>query len=166
MLEGTMQMPSRNSCTRLLRLLVCVLLLACGVSEGAGQNLRYLSQQAWSTEEGLPQSSVHSIVQTSDGYLWIATEGGLVRFDGISFQTFDRGNQPALVSDDVCCLAANGAALWIGTADGVLLLQNGQFHRYGVAEGLASSAVESIQVTKTGGLVVETADGWSHWEET
>ncbi len=61
------------------------------VSQSEGQNLKYLSQQAWSTEEGLPQSSVHSIAQTPDGYLWLATEGGLVRFDGIAFRIFDRG---------------------------------------------------------------------------
>jgi signal transduction histidine kinase/ligand-binding sensor domain-containing protein len=148
------------------RTLVCVLVLACGLSQSKGQNLLYLSQQAWSTEEGLPQSSVHSIVQTPDGYLWIATEGGLVRFDGVSFQTFDRGNQPAFTSEDVCCLAADGHGLWIGTADGVLRFQQGQFHRYGTPEGLASSAVESIHVTSEGALFVETADGWSQWSQT
>src|ERR1700735_2282897 len=134
------------------RTLSCVLVLACLLSQARGQNLKYLSQQAWSTEEGLPQSSVHSIVQTPDGYLWMATEGGLVRFDGVTFQTFDRGNQPAFTSDDVCCLAADGHALWIGTADGVLRLQQGQFRRYGTAEGLASAAVESLHGAREGAL--------------
>src|ERR1700709_2657697 len=110
---------------RRCRALFCVLLLACGWLSLQAQNLKYLSQQSWSTEEGLPQSSVHSIVQTTDGYLWLATESGLVRFDGFTFQTFDRGNQPAFVSDDVCCLAADGNRLWIGTADGILRLQQG-----------------------------------------
>jgi signal transduction histidine kinase/ligand-binding sensor domain-containing protein len=144
-------------------MLVWVLVLACGVGQNRGQNLRYLSQQAWSTEEGLPQSSVHSIVQTQDGYLWVGTEGGLVRFDGVTFQTFDRSHQPAFTSDDVCCLASNGAGLWIGTAEGLLLLKNGQFHRYGTDEGLASPAVESLHVTSHGALVVEAGDGWSKW---
>jgi ligand-binding sensor domain-containing protein len=148
------------------RTLFCVLLLACGLSQSKGQNLKYLRQQSWSTEEGLPQSSVHSIVQTADGYLWLATEGGLVRFDGITFQTFNRGNQPAFTSDDLCCLAADGNGLWIGTADGVVRLQQGQFHRFGTAEGLATSAVESIHVTRNGALFVETADGWSQWSQT
>jgi len=61
----------------------CVLL---SLSVCGAQDLRYLSQQAWSTEEGLPQSSVHGVAQTTDGYLWIATEGGLARFDGVSFK--------------------------------------------------------------------------------
>jgi signal transduction histidine kinase/ligand-binding sensor domain-containing protein len=146
-------------------MLVYFLVLVCGISESSAQNLRYLSQQAWSTEEGLPQSSVHSIVQTPDGYLWLATEGGLVRFDGITFQTFDRGNQPVFTSDDVCCLAASGGGLWIGTADGVLRWQDGQLHHYGTADGLASSAVELITATRGGGLGVKTADGWSLWDQ-
>jgi len=148
------------------RTLFCVLLLACGRLQLSAQNLKYLSQQAWSTEEGLPQSSVHSIVQTADGYLWLATEGGLVRFDGFTFQTFDRGNQAAFTSDDVCCLAADRNGLWIGTADGVLRLQQGQFHRYGTTEGLASSGVESIHAGREGALFVETAGGWSEWNNT
>jgi len=151
---------------RSLRTLFCVLLLVCGLSLAGGQNLTYLSQQAWSTEEGLPQSSVHSIAQTPDGYLWLATEAGLVRFDGFTFQTFDRSNQSAFTSDDVCCLAAERNGLWIGTADGVLRLQQGKFHRYGPAEGLASSAVESIHATREGALLVETAEGWSKWNNT
>jgi signal transduction histidine kinase len=163
---GRMQTLLLSLSARSFRTLFCVLLLACGLSQSKGQNLKYLSQQSWSTEEGLPQSSVHSIVQTSDGYLWLATEGGLVRFDGFTFQTFNRGNQPAFASDDLCCLAADGNGLWIGTADGVLRLQQGQFHRYGTADGLASAAVESIHVTSEGALFVETADGWSQWSQT
>src|SRR5882762_1483167 len=83
------------------------------------QDLRYLSHQAWSTEEGLPQSSVHSILQTEDGYLWIATEGGLARFDGVTFHVFSRNTDRAFLSDDICCLTKDKAgSLWIGTADG------------------------------------------------
>lgn len=148
----------------LFRMLVCVLALACWISRGVGQTLRYLNQQAWSTEEGLPQSSVHSIVQTADGYLWMATEGGLARFDGATFQTFDRSSQPAFTSNDVCCLATSGDVLWIGTADGVLRMQQGQFRRYSAADGLASSAVESVKIATDGVPVVEAAGGWSRWD--
>ncbi len=160
-----MHLLSRSFRGNPLRMLVWILLLMCGISAGAAQNLRYLSQQAWSTEEGLPQSSVHSVAQTADGYLWVATEGGLVRFDGVTFQTFDRGNQPAMTSEDVCCLAAEGNDLWVGTADGVLRLEQGQFHRYSTEDGLASAAVESVRVLRNGVLAVQTADGWSQWNQ-
>jgi len=166
MLEWTMQTFSVTLRTWLIGLQVCAMLLACGPGRCTAQNLRYLSQQAWSTEEGLPQSSVHSIAQTPDGYLWLATEGGLVRFDGVAFRIVDRSSEPAFKSDDVCCLAVDGTDLWIGTADGVLRLQQGQFHRYGTADGLASSAIESVHRMSDGGLVVETAGGWSGWKQT
>jgi ligand-binding sensor domain-containing protein len=51
---------------------------------------------AWTTENGLPQNSVNAIVQTRDGYLWLGTFGGLARFDGVRFTTFDTGNTPVL----------------------------------------------------------------------
>lgn len=151
---------------RLCRLAACctLLLLCCG--QGVAQNLRYLSQQAWSTEDGLPQSSVHSIVQTPDGYLWIATEGGLARFDGIAFRIFDRGADPAFRSDDVCCLAWDHDGLWIGTEDGLLRMQQGRFRRYGTADGLASSAIESLNVRREGALAVETSAGWAVWKQS
>ncbi len=51
------------------------------------------------TDNGLPQSSVTAIVQTRDGYLWLGTSGGLVRFDGVKFTVFDVGNAEGLKSN-------------------------------------------------------------------
>lgn len=48
------------------------------------------SRQYWGIDKGYPGGSVTSFAQTSDGYLWIGTEKGLVRFDGLSFRVFDR----------------------------------------------------------------------------
>src|SRR2546427_10508111 len=62
-----------------------------------------VARQSWSTEDGLPQNSVHVILQTHDGFLWVATEGGLARFDGLSFKVFQQANEAAFTSDDVCC---------------------------------------------------------------
>ena len=59
---------------------------------------------SWTTEDGLPQSSVISIVQTHDGYLWLATLNGLVRFDGNSFTPFNVNNTPGLPSDRIVYL--------------------------------------------------------------
>ncbi len=52
-------------------------------------------------EQGLPQSSVNDIIQTRDGYIWLATYGGLVRFDGLSFTTFNRSNTPGMISERI-----------------------------------------------------------------
>ena len=58
------------------------------------RSLDHYGHQAWRTDSGLPQNTVHSILQTRDGYLWLGTDRGLVRFDGIDFVTFDAENTP------------------------------------------------------------------------
>jgi signal transduction histidine kinase/ligand-binding sensor domain-containing protein len=140
----------------------CVLLLMVRVC--VGQDLRYLSQQVWSTEDGLPQSSVHSVAQTADGYLWVGTEGGLVRFDGVSFKVYGRDTDPAFLSEDICCLLAGaGGDLWVGTADGLVRMEAGRFQRYGVAKGLASAIVLGVK-ERAGVLTVETTGGFARWD--
>src|ERR1700751_6316662 len=87
-----------------------------------------LVQQSWTIDDGLPQNSVHAILQTNDGFLWIATEDGLARFDGLNFRVFQQANEPALTSGDICCLAEGKRnVLWIGTADGLVRESGGRF---------------------------------------
>jgi len=69
--------------------------------------------QSWQTDTGLPQNTVHAIVQGRGGFLWIATEGGLVRFDGVDFRTYTRANTPGLPSDLIDDLMEDRAGgLW------------------------------------------------------
>ena len=105
-----------NEARTLLRtILAAVPLILCGSSCAPAQDVRYLKHQSWSTEDGLPQNSVRQIYQTQDGFLWVATEAGLARFDGLGFQVFDHQSQPAFRNDDICCLVADadgGALDW------------------------------------------------------
>src|SRR5215210_1868757 len=81
-----------------------LVLLLCGASANAldpAGGLGQLSRRAWQTESGLPQNTVHSVVQTSDGYVWVATDEGLARFDGLGFKVFDKQNTTQLKSNDV-----------------------------------------------------------------
>src|SRR5271163_3850737 len=101
--------------------------------QGAAAQDGSLVRQSWSTDDGLPQNSVHAILQTHDGFLWVATEGGLARFDGVSFRVFQQASEPVFTSDDVCCLAEDTRNdLWIGTADGLLRESGGRFERFGL----------------------------------
>jgi signal transduction histidine kinase/ligand-binding sensor domain-containing protein len=130
----------------------------------SGQDLRYLNHQSWSTEEGLPQSSVHSITQTTDGYLWAATESGLARFDGLRFDVFDTTTSPAFTSSDICCLLAdNDNGLWIGTRDGLLHLSHGRFVRFDEANGLPSAEILGFSATSNGELDIATTAGHKQW---
>jgi signal transduction histidine kinase/ligand-binding sensor domain-containing protein len=85
----------------------------------------------WGMEHGLPQSSVNDFIQTRDGYIWLATFGGLVRFDGVQFTTFDRSNTQGLSSDRILRLYEDpDGSIWIGTEMGFLRWQSGSFETF------------------------------------
>ena len=106
------------------------------------RSLDHYGHQAWRTDSGLPQNTVHSILQTRDGYLWLGTDGGLVRFDGIDFVTFDVENTPQFKSDTVYDLLQDGSGtLWISTAAGLLSYRSGAFGAYTTAQGLPADTV-------------------------
>ena len=82
----------------------------------------------WQIPEGLPQSTAQAVARTPDGYLWVGTQEGLARFDGVKFTVFDSGNEPALPNKDICALLVDRAGrLWIGTRSGLAVLENGHF---------------------------------------
>jgi len=77
------------------------------------------ARQSWGMENGLPQNTVQALLQTRDGFLWLGTEVGLVRFDGNSFVSYDRNSRPALPANDIrCLLEAKDGALLVGTENG------------------------------------------------
>ncbi len=59
---------------------------------------------AWTTEHGLPDNRVQAVLQTRDGFLWLATVGGLVRFDGVRFKVFTHHNVPGNMRSRVTAL--------------------------------------------------------------
>ena len=62
--------------------------------------------QTWSVDNGLPQSTVLGISQTTDGYVWFATHEGVARFDGLVFTVFDESNTPVLRGSGISALLA------------------------------------------------------------
>lgn len=94
------------------------------------------SHRSYGIEEGLPQASVNALLQGRDGYLWIGTYGGLVRFDGDSFRTFHAG-PGGLPSSRIQSLHEDGhGRLWIGThGDGIALYESGRFRALDVCGG-------------------------------
>jgi ligand-binding sensor domain-containing protein/signal transduction histidine kinase len=98
--------------------------------------------QSWQTDTGLPQNTVHAIVQGRDGYLWIATEGGLVRFDGVDFRAYTRANAPGLPSDLIDDLMeGHDGALWISTSGGLARQRVGKVEACGPAQGIPATQV-------------------------
>ena len=126
----------------------------------SAEDAHHFSHQAWTTEDGLPQNSVHQILQTRDGYLWIATESGLARFDGLSFTVFRHEDQPAFLSDDIACLAEDRqGALWIGTTDGLVRFQNGEFTTISLGNTSLPASVLGLAGANDGSVLVSTASG-------
>jgi PAS domain S-box-containing protein len=120
------------------------------------------THDVWKTEAGLPQNSVLAITQTRDGYLWLGTEEGLARFDGVSFSVFDKRTTPAIGTNTISALLEDQRGnLWIGTNGGGLTRRDtsGRFFRYTTRDGLGSDVVLSLHEDRKGSLWVGTDGG-------
>jgi signal transduction histidine kinase/ligand-binding sensor domain-containing protein len=117
-------------------------------------------RSGWNTAQGLPQNSVLAIAQTSDGYLWLGTEEGLVRFDGVRFTVFDRHTSGLLNNMVQALLVDHAQSLWIGTAGGGLTrYQNGRFASFTAKDGLANDSVRALYEDAGGTLWIGTEGG-------
>jgi ligand-binding sensor domain-containing protein len=107
----------------------------------------------WTTENGLPQNSIKALAQTRDGYLWIGTLKGLVRFDGVKFKVFDHGNTPEMTHDSINDLGVDekDGGLWVGTGADLLYYRDHQFERYGQQEGF-TGPVGPLCLAREGGV--------------
>ena len=115
---------------------------------------------SWTTDNGLPQNSVRSIIQTRDGYLWLTTFDGLVRFDGVRFTIFDKSNTRGLRTNRFTSLYEDkDGTLWAGTGDGGLTLyRNGVFNSYTPADGMPSGQIFGFAYDLKGELLIGI--GW------
>jgi ligand-binding sensor domain-containing protein/signal transduction histidine kinase len=122
------------------------------------------SHRAWQpdqTEGSLPQNSVFSIRQTHDGYLWLATQEGLARFDGARFKVFNSKTTDQIRHNDVWTLLEDlDGSLWIGTRGGGLTrLKDGVFVNFGKDQGLSDDAIQALWQTSDGSLWIGTRGG-------
>lgn len=115
---------------------------------------------SWEVKDGLPQNTVARILQTSDGYLWVGTEGGLSRFDGVRFTNFDVQNTPALHSNRIAWLHENSNGdLLIATTENLVLLRNGIFTDLKTKYNYEINHVVSIMEMNEGDLVIRGHHG-------
>ncbi|HME39059.1 MAG TPA: two-component regulator propeller domain-containing protein [Steroidobacteraceae bacterium] len=141
--------------------LAVMLMALCGHARALDPTVRpsqYVLDN-WQIPEGLPQSSVLAVARTPDGYLWVGTQEGLARFDGVRFTTFDGGNGAALPDKHITVLMVDGAGrLWVGTRSGLAVLEKGHFTPPDSAL-LAHAFVRAIAPGKGGRLWVGTENG-------
>lgn len=129
-------------------------------SLGTRKPLAQFGQQSWQSDSGLPQNTVHAVLQTRDGFVWIATEAGLVRFDGLNFRVYDTENTPQLRSELINDLKEDSSGtLWISTTSGLVSYNAGAFALFTVAEGLPSNTVSATCLPRRGPLLALTPAG-------
>ena len=156
--------------TRLLWIAAaCCLLLPAGARAlDPEHGFRQVGVDVWSSLEGLPQNTVQAVQQTRDGYMWIGTQAGLVRFDGVRFVTHNSANTPEILHDDIQALAETAdGSLWVGTyGGGVLRLKDDVCLRVDVPGLLGpTSNVRSLHVGPGGRLWIGTYDeGLFYWD--
>lgn len=117
-----------------------------GASElgGWGRDTLPLTVRTWQREQGLPQNSIHALAQTRDGYLWVGSDDGVTRFDGVRFVSF--GIREGLRSGRVRVLYEDSrGVLWIGTVGGGLTRrESGHFTTMTLKDGLPADSITAL----------------------
>src|SRR5664280_2634462 len=123
--------------------------------------------KSWSREDGLPANGINGIAQTEDGYLWLGTQKGLVRFDGIEFKPFSPPNTPIFRNQIITALSCSrNGGLWFG-------LRDSSFGSYDDRAGFSpppneswvtpSMGVLSIREVRDGSVWVGANEGTARW---
>jgi ligand-binding sensor domain-containing protein/signal transduction histidine kinase/DNA-binding response OmpR family regulator len=117
--------------------------------------------QTWNIQGGLPANSIFAVQQTRDGYLWIGTQDGLVRFDGHHFELFNSKKIPQLKDNKIRALYEDGnGTLWIGTTSGGLSrYKQGEFYTYSITEYKALEGISAINEDRWGNLWIGSFTG-------
>jgi diguanylate cyclase (GGDEF)-like protein len=156
------------------RILSLITFFLCGVlqifsSLDPTKPLKNFIIDSWT--EGITENSVLNIVQTRDGYLWMGTNEGLIRFDGIKFKVFDRSNTPEITKSSIFALLEDSSGfLWIGTnGGGVLRYKDDVFTRFSTQNGLSNDFAYAIHEDNQGRIWVGTNNGLNvynkgHWK--
>jgi hypothetical protein len=130
-----------------------------GNSPGIGYGEVPFTFRSWQREQGLPENYVCALAQTRDGYLWVGSDDGVSRFDGVSF--FSLGLQEGFQSGPVKVLFGDSrGALWIGSEGGGLSCwQEGKLTTFTVHDGLPSDSITALAEDTNGRLWVGTQAG-------
>ena len=129
------------------------------------KSMSQFTHTAWSAKDGIP-GPVRAIAQTPDGYLWLGTEAGLYRFDGLRFLAYEPGSGkhshgPAVLS---LCVARDGS-LWMGFGSGGIgRLRGGRVTHFPAGEGVPAEGILSIVEDGAGSIWAGGQYGFSKFE--
>ncbi|MBN1352473.1 response regulator [candidate division KSB1 bacterium] len=118
----------------------------------------------YQAKDGLPMNSLKKVFQDSRGYIWIGTQEGLVRFDGVQFKIYDKKEYPGLRCNFIWDIDEDAdGILWLATHGGGISCFDGfKFTSYDTGDGLANNIARKIVVAKDNSIWMSTEDGVSH----
>jgi len=153
-----MTLPSARATRLFLRILAAIAAFALASSAMAVDPARQVSQYGhatWRSQDGYLPGMPMAMAQGPDGYLWIGTLDGLVRFDGVQFSRWSAPVGEHLPSDAITrLLATSDGSLWIGTQQGLSQWKNGKLHNFPLTPGgaimsIAEDPERAIWITRT-----------------
>lgn len=111
----------------------------------------------YNNKNGMPTSEANVIAQTSDGFLWIGSYAGLIRYDGT---TFERISSTTGIANVTCLYTDSTDRLWIGTNDsGLFLMGKGYLHNWNKQDGLLSLSIRALAEDGKGNMYTSSAAG-------
>jgi signal transduction histidine kinase/ligand-binding sensor domain-containing protein/CheY-like chemotaxis protein len=149
--------------------LVCLILLITVSPTFALDPSRKITEyniDIWRESDGLPVSTIRAVIQTKDGYLWLGSKLGLVRFDGVRFTLFS-DKTDSLKDNEIWALKEDkDGGLWIGTyGGGVTSYKDGKFTTYTDKDGLPNNYVVTLEVDIEGSVWVGTEGGLARFKD-
>lgn len=115
--------------------------------------------QTWNSENGLPQNTVMRIFQAKDGFLWIATFNGLLRYDGQVFKLYNTSNAPGMANNSVKFIVQDiNGVLWFSTINGKLFKYENEVFESLLINSNEKKIVKTIELNEEGTLMVGTED--------
>ncbi|MFA6957403.1 MAG: two-component regulator propeller domain-containing protein [Thermoanaerobaculia bacterium] len=125
----------------------------------ADRSVSQYVRKSWTVRDGLPHGTVRGVAQTADGYLWLATYEGIVRFNGERFRLYDQESAAVLANNSVLTIyRSRDDTLWLGTAVGTITMRDGAFRKL-VVPGSRDEMVNAIEETPDGTIWIASWGG-------
>jgi signal transduction histidine kinase/ligand-binding sensor domain-containing protein len=127
-----------------------------------------LLEQSWAAGSDNRRESICALLQTRQGYLWIGTDKGLLRFDGVRFTDFPFATTAGMTQGSTVFNAMwedNRGGIWAGTYAGLTHYDGRQFSSLTTRDGLASNSVLRVDGDETGAVWIYTRNGVSRWRD-